>query len=149
MTASQEQKTPLNEEADWNWGLAEEYFTQAAEMVSREPGEAQVRALIGIGHALLTISSELLVQREREIEAMRCVDCGSLEDYYMVKDEVWAVSGLAQNGGQLCVRDLERRIGRALIPEDFTEVEVNNLEYRFLFPRSQLLQDRLTRYDKP
>jgi hypothetical protein len=52
----------------------------------------------------------------------RCVDCGEekIGEYYMVRNEVWAASGVAPNGGQLCLTDLERRIGRELTGEDFT-----------------------------
>ena len=52
----------------------------------------------------------------------RCVDCGEDKDgeYYMVANEVWAASGLAPNSGMLCLACLERRIGRLLVPGDFT-----------------------------
>jgi hypothetical protein len=53
----------------------------------------------------------------------RCVDCGKDThggEYYMVADEVWAASGLAPDGGMLCLVDLERRLGRLLTPHDFT-----------------------------
>jgi hypothetical protein len=52
----------------------------------------------------------------------RCVDCGEDKDgeYYTVADEVWAASGLAPNGGMLCLACLEQRIGRLLVPGDFT-----------------------------
>ena len=52
----------------------------------------------------------------------RCVDCGEDKEgeYYMVADEVWAASGLGKNDGMLCLGCLERRIGRELVPEDFT-----------------------------
>jgi hypothetical protein len=52
----------------------------------------------------------------------RCVDCGEDKngEYYMVANEVWATSGLAPNGGMLCLACLERRIGRLLVSRDFT-----------------------------
>ena len=52
----------------------------------------------------------------------RCVDCGKDKpgEYYMVKAEVWAASGLGPHDGRLCLADLERRIGRELTGEDFT-----------------------------
>jgi hypothetical protein len=34
--------------------------------------------------------------------------------FYMVHDHVWAASGVARNGGQLCVPCLQARIGRLL-----------------------------------
>jgi hypothetical protein len=52
---------------------------------------------------------------------VRCVDCGEDKDeYYMVADELWAASGMAPNGGMLCLAHLERRIGRLLVIGDFT-----------------------------
>jgi hypothetical protein len=55
-----------------------------------------------------------------------CVDCGkdtgSSGEYYMVADELWAETGLAPNGGMLCLVDLERRIGRRLTEDDFTAI---------------------------
>ena len=56
-----------------------------------------------------------------------CVDCekdtnASGEHYHVVND-VWATSsGLAPNGGMLCLACLERRIGRLLTMKDFTAV---------------------------
>jgi hypothetical protein len=59
-------------------------------------------------------------------QRFRCVDCGkdvgNSGEYFMVSDEVWAASGLAPNGGMLCLRCLERRIGRELTEDDFTAV---------------------------
>jgi hypothetical protein len=55
-----------------------------------------------------------------------CVDCGrctsSIGEYYMVYDEIWAASGLEPNDGMLCLRCLERRIGRELSLDDFTAI---------------------------
>jgi hypothetical protein len=52
-----------------------------------------------------------------------CLDCRTdtceSGEYYMVADNVWAASGLAPNGGMLCLVCLERRIGRPLTSEDF------------------------------
>jgi hypothetical protein len=65
------------------------------------------------------------IDREPEISmTCRCVDCGEEKDgeYYTVAEEVWAASGLAPNGGMLCLACLERRIGRQLVPEDFREL---------------------------
>ena len=54
----------------------------------------------------------------------RCVDCGKdtnkSGEYYMVRDEVWAASGIVPHGGMLCLRCLERRIGREINIKDFT-----------------------------
>lgn len=40
----------------------------------------------------------------------------------MVADALWATSGLTPNGGMLCLRDLEQRLGRPLVFEDFTAI---------------------------
>ena len=63
------------------------------------------------------------VDREIEIDtAFRCVDCceDKVGEYYTVANDVWAASGLAPNGGMLCLACLERRIGRPLTASDFT-----------------------------
>ena len=55
-------------------------------------------------------------------DQFRCVDCrkdtNKSGEYYTVKDEVWATSGLAPHGGMLCLRCLEKRIGRELNVEE-------------------------------
>jgi hypothetical protein len=66
------------------------------------------------------------VNHEPEIYTrFRCVDCGKdtggeTGEYYMVRDDVWAASGLTPNGGMLCLACLERRIKRPLTDKDFT-----------------------------
>jgi hypothetical protein len=55
----------------------------------------------------------------------RCVDCDKSVlggEYYMVADELWAASGMAPNGGMLCLADLERRLGRLITFDDFTAI---------------------------
>jgi hypothetical protein len=55
-----------------------------------------------------------------------CVDRGKCtlcsDEYYMVRDELWAASGVEPNGGMLCLLCLERRIGRALTTADWTTI---------------------------
>jgi hypothetical protein len=43
----------------------------------------------------------------------------------MVSDELWAAAGMAAEGGRLCVRCIERRLGRYLQPEDFLGLPIN------------------------
>jgi hypothetical protein len=68
----------------------------------------------------------LLERYDRRIKRGRfgCVDCGKdtnkSGEYYMVRDAIWATSGLAPHGGMLCLRCLEKRIGRELNVEEFT-----------------------------
>ena len=55
----------------------------------------------------------------------RCVDCGKEtihDEYYMVRDELWAATRLTGEGGMLCLGCLERRIGRPLEWWDFTHI---------------------------
>jgi hypothetical protein len=56
-------------------------------------------------------------------KAFCCIDCGKCTlcsgEYYTVKNELWAASGVEPHGGMLCLFDLERRIGRALTAADF------------------------------
>jgi hypothetical protein len=66
------------------------------------------------------------IKIEKFEKRFRCVDCGTdtneSGEYYMVADNVWAASGLASDGGMLCLACLERRIERPLTFEDFTAV---------------------------
>jgi len=76
--------------------------------------------------------------------AFRCVDCGEEKDgeYYMVPDELWAVSGMASDGGMLCLACLERRIGRLLVVEDFTALCPTQAAWqRHLAARDMALRD--------
>ena len=60
----------------------------------------------------------------------RCLDCGvntskSMNDYYMVKDEVWLKANPC-HVGSLCLKCLRRRLNRPLKISDFTDVIVNS-----------------------
>jgi hypothetical protein len=71
------------------------------------------------------------IDHEPEIDTrFRCVDCGKdtggeTGEYYMVRDDIWAASGLAPHGGMLCLACLERRIGRPLTGRDFAALWPN------------------------
>lgn len=70
----------------------------------------------------MTLRRERRQERKARLRFL-CVDC--LEDtlggeYYMVRNEVWAASGLGPNDGMLCLNCLTQRIGRTLRSEDFT-----------------------------
>ena len=62
--------------------------------------------------------------------AWNCVDCGIHtglhEEYYMVHDSVWKLSGLGDHDGMLCIACLEDRIGRDLTPDDFPVLPINS-----------------------
>jgi len=71
-----------------------------------------------------------------------CIDCikdtGKIAKFYMLRDEVWALTGLGTTG-MLCIGCAEGRIGRKLVKLDF------NLSYLNTMPmaRSMRLSDRL------
>ena len=44
-------------------------------------------------------------------------------EHYMVKNVVWKAAGMA--AGFLCIGCLERRLGRTLLPGDFTKAPIN------------------------
>ena len=49
----------------------------------------------------------------------RCRDCKHDVPLFMLRNDVWAMTGLEPTGGVLCRECVERRIGRALAPTDF------------------------------
>ena len=69
-----------------------------------------------------------------------CVDCGvdtsDTGEFYMVQDELWPLS---EYGSMLCIGCLEARLGRRLVPSDFTDCLINQETYG----HSQRLQSRL------
>jgi hypothetical protein len=89
----------------------------------------------------------------------KCADCltPTWDEYYMVTDEIWS---LAWSGWRrprppetgldhmLCIRCLERRIGRTMTRADFTDCPLNDLNQR-MERRSERLVDRLTRTCPP
>lgn len=73
-----------------------------------------------------------------------CVDCDVdtllIGEYYMVKSEVWALTGLGPHDGMLCITCLENRIDRQLTSKDFSDYPVNSIPKMF---RSDKLKSRL------
>jgi len=71
----------------------------------------------------------------------RCWDCNVLteDEYYMLYDELWDSLGIGRHR-ILCIGCAEIRLGRRLVPADFTDCPVN----RWLpLDRSPRLRDRL------
>jgi hypothetical protein len=70
---------------------------------------------------------------------VRCVDCHVdtwvIDEFYMVKEELWPLSGY---GTMLCIGCLEARLGRRLVSSDFTDCPLNRAT------SSRRLQSRLT-----
>jgi len=74
-----------------------------------------------------------------------CVDCGACtltnNEYYMVGESTWKQAGLAYDGGMLCIKCLELRLGRPLYGEDFSDCLVNSERK----PRSKRLRAAMRR----
>jgi hypothetical protein len=87
------------------------------------------------------LESELEATRLRELE-LNCLDCGvdtvAINEFYMVNDDIWRVanSGLE---GMLCIPCLERRLGRTLGQNDFSDAPCNST-----FVLSGRLKQRMT-----
>jgi hypothetical protein len=69
-----------------------------------------------------------------------CADCAyDYDEYYMVSDDIWKAHGAGK--GMLCIGCLEKRIGRLLRRQDFTDVPLNETNPE---TQSLRLQDRLS-----
>ena len=67
-----------------------------------------------------------------DIFAPRCMDCPGDEpvaDWYMVTESLWQETGLAPDGGCLCIDHLETRIGRELNAADLADLPINNPQH--------------------
>jgi hypothetical protein len=68
-----------------------------------------------------------------------CLDCnvdtGKSGEHYMLNDSTWSLTGLGKYG-MLCVRCVERRIGRKLRSNDFNNSYLNK-------PRTGIISNRL------
>jgi len=72
------------------------------------------------------------------------VDTLAIREFYIVKNEVWdAAVGPDSfiDYSYLCIGCLELRLGRRLVPSDFTDAPVNEIHEA----KSPRLRDRLTR----
>lgn len=63
-----------------------------------------------------------------------CLDCGidtgRAGEHFFLHNEVWTLTGLG-HVGMLCVADVEKRIGRTLVPADFTSAYINRKNHGF------------------
>jgi hypothetical protein len=93
--------------------------------------------------------------RRRPYHISHCADCGvgtnTLDEYYMVQDELWERAwagrrkswhGKVPGTEILCIGCLEKRIGRTLCRDDFTDVPANDPNEN---QQSDRLRDRLAR----
>ena len=73
-----------------------------------------------------------------------CMDCsidtGKAGEHYMLLDEIWN-QVCSSPLGMLCVRCLERRLGRRLTKNDFNNSYINSMNFA---PKSAVLSSRLT-----
>lgn len=73
----------------------------------------------------------------------RCLGCGidmsTVDEYYMLKSDVWAQVNPAIDGN-LCIACVEERLGRTLTAADFTDSPINTSNAK---RRTQRLADRL------
>ena len=69
-----------------------------------------------------------------------CEDCASeYDEYYMVQNDIWKAYGAGK--GKLCIGCLEKRIGRKLCRQDFSDAPINEINPE---TQSLRLQDRLS-----
>lgn len=68
------------------------------------------------------------IGKKRDLFNFVCLDCQQnlLEsgEYYMLHDDLWARIN-PRIDGQLCIDCAERRLGRRLTPDDFTDAPIN------------------------
>lgn len=86
---------------------------------------------------------EMLENLETFIAA-HCLDCDidtfEIGEYYMLKDPVWEEAVPDDDLGMLCIGCIEKKLGRELSPEDFSECPLNTEEDR---SRSERYAQRL------
>jgi hypothetical protein len=73
---------------------------------------------------------------QRVFEGRFCKDCGvdtfEINEYYMVTKDLWRQYGVKR--GMLCIACLEKRMGRSLTLDDFTDCILNRVMYLPKFP---------------
>jgi len=74
-----------------------------------------------------------------------CLDCGKdtfRNEYYMLRNPVWKKAN-PKIKGMLCIKCVEKRLGRKLTKKDFADVPLNRAKSFMNIPRSALLKNRL------
>lgn len=70
-----------------------------------------------------------------------CADCGTntntINEYYMIHNHIW--DSVAKFKEMLCIGCLENRLGRQLVPSDFTDAPINH----GYFEQSERLKSRI------
>jgi hypothetical protein len=143
-----------------NWAEFHELLFQAFEEVVCEHDHTECRRILtgmGLDDELTEVCTSYLplqgggcdcevvlnvdMTNPRPLVGFSCADCG--DDYgedYMVHDYIWQAFGVGD--GMLCIGCLEKRIGRQLCAQDFTDAPVNDINDGI---KSLRLKDRLTR----
>ncbi len=92
----------------------------------RKDGQAILQAF-GL---LADLSENLDTDRRYESENTKCACCGEdtqkIGEYFDVKDAIWQEAGKQFAKKILCVGCLEEKLGRALVPDDFSNALVNH-----------------------
>lgn len=87
------------------------------------------------------------MRTEAEIaKAFLCMDCGfdtCNTEFYMVHNELWLSAGMNTRSGMLCIGCLEKRIGRTLTDNDFTDCLLNQWVKQRIEPASFRLLERM------
>jgi hypothetical protein len=98
------------------------------------PGEQWVSMTVDDFIAILTGAGGGAVTAATETKNSPCRDCGidtlpagwdARAEWYMVHDEIWSAAGMPPRG-YLCIGCLQRRLGRELTRDDFTDALVND-----------------------
>lgn len=73
-----------------------------------------------------------------------CLDCKVdthlINEYYILKDNIWLETGVGKHDGKLCIGCVENRIGRKLNKNDFLDIQLNFTND--VCPRSERLINR-------
>lgn len=84
-----------------------------------------------------TFAPQLLFERRRVVSGKSrrkflCIDCridtGKIGEFYFIETGTW-LSVMSTIKGMLCVGCIEARLGRKLVPDDFTSATVNSPKY--------------------
>jgi hypothetical protein len=109
----------MSERGDKIWKQECALRVEAAELIKRVVATLPREDAIAFLNDMAEDATSAMVELN-----FHCVDCDKDTDksgeYYMVRDEVWAASKIEPHGGMLCLRCLERRIGREIDGADFT-----------------------------
>ncbi|AWG64771.1 hypothetical protein DDT46_13860 [Mycobacteroides abscessus] len=119
---------------------------QAINVCLDEHGTAVARVVHTFGgrDVYLRDGSRIAYRWELFVCDWRCLGCGldmsTVDEYYMLKNDVWAQVDPAIDGN-LCIACVEERLGRTLTAADFTDSPINTSTAK---RRTQRLADRLS-----